>query len=181
MAAAAAAPPWLDDADLIEQKYEEAVAKANRECAESTAGQECYICMGPGDEEEGLVRMCACCGTLGFAHVSCLAEHPRRLVEEAERMNWRELRINIIWAKWHTCGVCRYRHRGVVGRGDGAVHCKITAPLGRRRAAPGASENSSEVITSPRDTHCKNREQCSATAGGDVESICEALERVTPR
>ena len=66
-----------------DKKYEEAVADAVEECADDTAGQTCYICMD-GDAEEGLVRMCACRGAAGFAHVSCLAEQAKILFAEAE-------------------------------------------------------------------------------------------------
>ena len=43
MAAPAAAPTWLDDADLAAQKHEEAVADAVEKCADDTKGQTCYI------------------------------------------------------------------------------------------------------------------------------------------
>ena len=56
--------PWLDDAAQAAQRYEEAVAVAAEACAEDTAGQTCYICHGEGDEDEGLVRGCACRGDL---------------------------------------------------------------------------------------------------------------------
>ena len=55
-----------------EDHYDEAVAVAVAACAADTAGQRCYICFGEGDEDEGLVRMCACRGTGGYAHLSCL-------------------------------------------------------------------------------------------------------------
>ena len=41
-------------------KYTEAVAVAAEACADDTKGQTCYICYGEGDEDEGLVRGCAC-------------------------------------------------------------------------------------------------------------------------
>ena len=68
-------------------KYTEAVAVAAEACADDTKGQTCYICYGEGDEDEGLVRGCACRGTAGFAHVSCLAEQAKILVTEAEENN----------------------------------------------------------------------------------------------
>ena len=55
-----------------DKKYKEAVAVAVEACAADTKGQTCYICFGEGDEDEGLVRMCACRGTGGYAHLSCL-------------------------------------------------------------------------------------------------------------
>ena len=62
--------------------YALAVKKAVKECAEDTEGQFCYICYA-GDDEEGLVRGCACRGTSGFAHVSCLARRAETACEYA--------------------------------------------------------------------------------------------------
>ena len=58
------------------KKYTEVVSVAAEACAEDTKGQTCYICTQAlhSKTKEGLVRMCACSGTSGFAHVSCLAE-----------------------------------------------------------------------------------------------------------
>ena len=66
-----------------DKKYAEAVAVAVEECAEDTEGQTCYICLEDGSEE-GLVRMCACRGAAGFAHVSCLAKQAKILVERPQ-------------------------------------------------------------------------------------------------
>ena len=70
-------------------KYTEAVAVAAEACADDTKGQTCYICTQAlhWKTKEGLVRMCACRGTAGFAHVSCLAEQAKILVAEAEEDN----------------------------------------------------------------------------------------------
>ena len=53
-------------------KYAEAVSVAAEACAEDTKGQACFICTQTlhWKTKEGLVRMCACRGTAGFAHVS---------------------------------------------------------------------------------------------------------------
>ena len=61
------------------EKYTEAVAVAAAACAEDTKGQTCYICTQAlhWKTKEGLVRGCACRGTAGFAHVSCLAEQAK--------------------------------------------------------------------------------------------------------
>ena len=71
------------------QKYTEAVSVAAEACAEDTKGQTCYICTQAlhWKTKEGLVRMCSCRGTSGFAHVSCLAEEAKILVAEAEENN----------------------------------------------------------------------------------------------
>ena len=71
-------------------KYAEAVAVAAEACADDTRGQTCYICTQAlhWKTKEGLVRGCACRGTAGFAHVSCLAEQAKILFAEAEENNW---------------------------------------------------------------------------------------------
>jgi E3 ubiquitin-protein ligase DOA10 len=54
-------------------------------CKEDTKGQTCYICTEAVHARtgEGLVRGCACRGTAGVAHVSCLVEQVKILVDEA--------------------------------------------------------------------------------------------------
>ena len=101
--------PWLNDAAQATQRYEEAAAFAVEACADDTRGQTCYICHGEGDEDEGLVRGCACRGASGNAHVSCLA----RLAEDAGN---RELRGagGPGFVRWHTCGLCEQRYHGLV-------------------------------------------------------------------
>ena len=80
MAEPGALPLQFVDADQVEQKCNEAVAVAVVACADDTEGQTCYICL-EGGSEEGLVRMCACRGGEGFAHVSCLARGAQVAVE----------------------------------------------------------------------------------------------------
>ena len=58
-----------------DNKYNAVVAEAVEACAEDTKGQTCYICTEAVVRRtgEGLVSgYCACRGTAGFAHVSCL-------------------------------------------------------------------------------------------------------------
>ena len=83
--AAAAGPEVI----YAEKKYKEALPVAAEACAEDTKGQTCYICTEAlhWKTKEGLVRMCACRGTAGFAHVSCLAEQAKILFAEAEENN----------------------------------------------------------------------------------------------
>ena len=105
MAEPAAAPLWLLDADLVDQRYKEAVAVAVKKCADDTKGQTCPICWESihSETQEGLVRMCACRGSSGFAHVSCLALQAKILVARNDR-----------WARWHTCGLCKQQYHGDV-------------------------------------------------------------------
>ena len=98
------------------QKYTNAVAAAAEACAEDTKGQTCYICTQAlhWKTKEGLVRMCACRGTAGFAHVSCLAEQAKILVAEAVENNLGAKTKNARWRRWYTCSLCEQHYHGVV-------------------------------------------------------------------
>ena len=98
------------------EKYAEALAVAVEKCADDTKGQTCYICTQAlhWKTKEGLVRGCSCRGTAGFAHVSCLAEQAKILMEEAEYNN---LGANVLrerWDRWHSCSLCEQEYHGVV-------------------------------------------------------------------
>ena len=60
------------------------------------------------------MRGCACRGTAGFAHVSCLAEQAKILIAEAEENNLGLKVINERWRRWDTCSLCEQRYHGVV-------------------------------------------------------------------
>ena len=98
------------------KKYVEAVAAAAEACADDTKGQTCYICTEAlhWKTKEGLVRGCACRGTAGFAHVSCLAEQAKILLAEAEENNLGAQAFNKRWGRWHSCGLCEQAYHGVV-------------------------------------------------------------------
>ncbi|CAH0379443.1 unnamed protein product [Pelagomonas calceolata] len=97
-------------------KYTEAVVVAAEACAEDTKGQTCYICTQAlhWKTKEGLVRMCSCRGTAGFAHVSCLAEQAKILVAEAEENNLDDKVLNERFGRWHTCSLCEQMYHSVV-------------------------------------------------------------------
>ncbi len=97
-------------------KCTEAVAVAVEKCAEDTKGQTCYICTQAvhWKTKEGLVRGCACRGTAGFAHVSCLAEQAKILIAEAEENNLTD-KVNERWQRWLTCSLCEQEYHGLVG------------------------------------------------------------------
>ena len=99
-----------------DKKCAEAVALAVEKCADDTKGQTCYICTEAlhWKTKEGLVRGCACRGTAGFAHVSCLAEQARILVAEAEENNLGYKVVNERRHRWHTCRLCEQKYYGVV-------------------------------------------------------------------
>ena len=84
-----------------ELHYNEAAAEAVLACTEDTAGRRCYICM----EGTGLVRMCACRGASGVAHVSCLARGAQAAVERGGGPGF---------DRWSKCGLCEQRYHGVV-------------------------------------------------------------------
>jgi hypothetical protein len=97
-------------------KYAEAVSVAAEACAEDTKGQTCYICTQAlhWKTKEGLVRMCACRGTAGFAHVSCLAEQAKILFAEAEENNLGLKVKNERFRRWSTCSLCEQQYHGLV-------------------------------------------------------------------
>ena len=99
-----------------EKKYKELLAEAAEKCADDTAGQTCYICTQAvhWKTKEGLVRMCACRGTAGFAHVSCLAEQAKILIEEVEENNLDHKVMNERWQRWSSCSLCKQQYHGVV-------------------------------------------------------------------
>ena len=97
-------------------KYTEAVAVAAEACADDTKGQTCYICTQAlhWKTKEGLVRGCACRGTAGIAHVSCLVEQAKILCDEAEENNLGTKAFNERWRRWDTCSLCEQMYLGVV-------------------------------------------------------------------
>ena len=60
------------------------------------------------------MRMCACRGTAGFVHVSCLAEQAKILVAEAEENNLGAKVKGERFARWHACGLCEQHYHGAV-------------------------------------------------------------------
>ena len=96
-------------------KYAEAVSVAAEACAEETKGQTCYICTEAVHRhtKEGLVRGCACRGTSGVAHVSCLVEQAKILIAEAEENNL-GIKYDARWRRWDTCSLCEQQYHGVV-------------------------------------------------------------------
>ena len=60
------------------------------------------------------MRGCACRGTAGFAHVSCLAEQAKILVAEAEENNLDWKVQDERWERWYECSLCEQEYHGVV-------------------------------------------------------------------
>ena len=119
-----------------DKKYKEAVAAAVEACAADTKGQTCFICTQAlhWKTKEGLVRMCACRGTAGFAHVSCLAEQAKILFAEAEENNLGSEVLDERFKRWHTCDLCKQDYHGVVACALGWACWKTY--LGRPEADP---------------------------------------------
>ena len=95
-----------------DEKYDEAVKVAVEKCAKdgprSTKGQTCYICTEGIKRRtgEGLVSgFCACRGTVGTVHISCL-------VRQAQVAAEGDVGIQANWPRWYTCGLC---HNEIVG------------------------------------------------------------------
>ena len=94
----------------------EVMTLAVEACAEDTKGQTCYICTQAlhWKTKEGLVRGCACRGTAGFAHVSCLAEQAKILYAEAEDNNLDWDVKDPRWIRWSACSLCEQNYHGFV-------------------------------------------------------------------
>ncbi len=60
------------------------------------------------------MRGCACRGTAGFAHVSCLAEEAKTLLAEALENNLDDNVKDARFNRWHTCSLCEQQYHGVV-------------------------------------------------------------------
>ena len=100
-----------------EKNYKEAVAVAVEKCADATKGQTCYICTETlhWKTKEGLVRGCACRGTAGFVHVSCLAEQAKILVAEVEENKLGDKALDERWKRWYACNQCEQWYHGKAG------------------------------------------------------------------
>ncbi|CAH0366768.1 unnamed protein product [Pelagomonas calceolata] len=126
-----------------DKKYKEAVAVAVEACAEDVKGQTCYICTQAlhWKTKEGLVRMCACRGTAGFAHVTCLAEQAKILVAEAEENNLGYKVSFERWGRWSGCSLCEQNYHGVVAGALGWACWKTYAGRPDRNWVRGTAMN----------------------------------------
>ena len=99
-----------------DKKCAEAVAVAVEECADDTQGQTCYICTEAlhWKTKEGLVRGCACRGTAGFAHVSCLGGAGEDFGRGGRGEQFGQQGVMRMSSLWHTCSLCEQEYHGVV-------------------------------------------------------------------
>ena len=102
------------------ERYKEVVATAVSATAEqrNAAGQTCYICLEGferrHDENEGVVRGCACRGTSGFVHLSCLVRGAETAVQEAFDFNRDEEQKCEQFGRWRRCQFCSMDYQGPV-------------------------------------------------------------------
>ena len=96
-----------------EREMVAAAAAAVEACAADTAGQTCFICMD-GDDEEGLVRMCACRGGNGFVHVSCLAKQANMQFGQHLAAAQRSHDTRNVFLRWLDCRLCEQPFHGLV-------------------------------------------------------------------
>ena len=136
------------------KKYAEAVSVAAEACAEDTKGRFASLHAGLALEDEGGSRAGCACRDGGHAHVSCLAEQAKILVEALEnnldKMNER-------WLRWCVCSLCsrsirvvRRARLGVLENGVGSrrrtsfglVTCLVPVlPGGTGRVVRGRGES----------------------------------------
>ena len=130
----AAALDRLKDFCVLEQLAE--TAKKAVEACGIPGDQACYICLDDGGSE-GLVRMCACRGNTGVAHLSCLVKQAQLATEkdgsdtestDSEDDDWpSEL--------WDTCGLCEQEHHGLLKCALGWACWNTYGSLPEHRAA----------------------------------------------
>ena len=90
-------------------------------------GLTCHVCRKGGK----LVRMCACSGKNGFAHISCLEKKAAKSVEDA--VNKRGPRVphsEQSWARWNACPLCGAEYVGALSNALGwacwRTYCRRT-------------------------------------------------------
>ncbi len=105
-------------------------AMAVRSCVADTAGEICYICRTDGTKE-GLVRGCACRGSMGAAHLSCLAQQAVLANENDPSHTGAVEDLDLRMGRWQTCRLCWQRYHGVVACALGWRCWHTYAPLPR--------------------------------------------------
>ena len=103
-------------------KYAEAVSRSRpRNARRTPRARRSYICTQTlhWKTKEGLVRGCACRGTSGVAHVSCLAEQAKILCDEAEENNLGIKAKNERWLRWCECSLCEQKYMASCGARSG--------------------------------------------------------------
>ena len=73
----------------------------------------CWICLGEGDDEQGmpLMRECACRGDAGFSHPLCLAKYCRQRCDRIDTSSHPQASID----NWVNCHNCKMNQRGLLG------------------------------------------------------------------
>ena len=81
----------------------------------------CWICLGEGDDEQGmpLMRECACRGDAGFSHPLCIAKYCR---QKCDRIDAGSRNVQASLENWADCHNCKMQHRGLLGLGLAEAH-----------------------------------------------------------
>ena len=127
-----------------------AVTAAVAACAAETGGATCYFCLDDG-ECEGLVRGCACRGTSGFAHISCLAR-------QANTTSGQKLGSDKL-LRWISCGLCEQEYHG-----------PVSLALTRACASTYASRSSCDEIR-----FAAQRAVANQLSGHEAVTFCEQM------
>ena len=99
------------ESEVAEAKVQRGMAVAS--CVVDTAGETCYICRTDGTKE-GLVRGCACRGSLGAAHLSCLTRQAVLANEDDPSHTGAVEDLDLRMGRWQTCRLCWQSYHGVV-------------------------------------------------------------------
>ena len=89
-------------------------------------GLTCHVCRKGGK----LVRMCACSGKNGFAHIACLEKKAAKSVEDA--VNKRGPRVphsEQSWARWNACPFCGAEYVGQLSNALGWACWRTYCPV----------------------------------------------------
>ena len=122
------------------------------------------------------MRGCACRGTAGVAHVSCLTEQAKILVAEAKENNSDDNQGH----RWYLCGLCKQDYHGDVRCAlgwavwktyvglpeDNRYRCCALAQLGTGLGAMGRNEEELSILEA-----CWDIEKRRARAGAQVDLL----------
>ena len=89
------------------------------------------------------MRGCACRGTAGVAHVSCLAEQVRILCDEAAENH---LDMSPRWVRWHTCSLCEQSYHGRVLRDGVGVLEDVRGSGGEQQSSNECDDGARERL-----------------------------------
>ena len=129
-------------------------------------GLTCHVCRKGGK----LVRMCACSGKNGFAHIACLEKKAAKSVEDAvNKRGPRAPHSEQSWARWNACPLCGAEYVGQLSNALGWACWRTYCPVWKsncrdasRVEAINATPARRRAPDSPIDFH-------TGTAGGPMK------------